>query len=544
MSDLILRQNLSETSVPLNLVLRGVVDYGETEAVAVDVYWRWEDEETMEPQFLAKGVVGQTIAVPFDPKGRDIRLFQVSKTSRSSKSVRSVKEGVQIAVDMEASRLVIGDLAVMTSAEFAAKISDETGTGKLVFATSPVLIAPILGTPNSGLLTNCTGFPAANLSGMASWMPSFLTTPNVTDVRGRTFSANGLTNPGNTYFYAYSFESSASIVSAANFSINNLNAANAGTYGVFGEARQAVDRSGGNGVIFGGKFTAVVAGNCETAYGLWGRLSVDVGKTATEAGAVLFGTTINGSITTFSGLKQELVNAGTVTNFYGTFTRIQNNSGGTITAANALRVSVLNNGNTIPNFKGIAFEGYSGSGAITNNYLIYADTSTASYGSTLKYGIYFLPDMPSHHVGKFGLGSGVTAPTARLQVRDTAAPQVRVERDSGNYLDIAVSSAGVVTFDAVGGSSAFLFGDAVTFTESITLADAKHIITNTANGSIIATSTSQKLGFWERRPSCNQQRVLPQPREQQERQPRYLQTIRLTATQWLRQSKHYETQDY
>ncbi|MBK8468190.1 MAG: hypothetical protein IPL32_20440 [Chloracidobacterium sp.] len=62
------RQNLSETSVPLNLVLRGVVDYGETEAVAVDVYWRWEDEETMEPQFLAKGVVGQTIAVPFDPK--------------------------------------------------------------------------------------------------------------------------------------------------------------------------------------------------------------------------------------------------------------------------------------------------------------------------------------------------------------------------------------------------------------------------------------------------------------------------------------------
>ncbi|MBK8468188.1 MAG: hypothetical protein IPL32_20430 [Chloracidobacterium sp.] len=102
--------------------------------------------------------------------------------------------------------------------------------------------------------------------------------------------------------------------------------------------------------------------------------------------------------------------------------------------------------------------------------------------------------------GSLGWGSGVTAPTARLQVRDTAAPQVRVERDSGNYLDIAVSSAGVVTFDAVGGSSAFLFGDAVTFTESITLADAKHIITNTANGSIIATSTSQKLGFWGKTP--------------------------------------------
>ncbi|MBK8468189.1 MAG: hypothetical protein IPL32_20435 [Chloracidobacterium sp.] len=269
---------------------------------------------------------------------------------------------------MEASRLVIGDLAVMTSAEFAAKISDETGTGKLVFATSPVLIAPILGTPNSGLLTNCTGFPAANLSGMASWMPSFLTTPNVTDVRGRTFSANGLTNPGNTYFYAYSFESSASIVSAANFSINNLNAANAGTYGVFGEARQAVDRSGGNGVIFGGKFTAVVAGNCETAYGLWGRLS-GCRQDSNRSRCCAFRHNDQRKHHDIFRLETRACKR---RNCYKLLRHVHANTkqpGGTITAANALRVSVLNNGNTIPNFKGIAFEGYSGSGAITNNYL-------------------------------------------------------------------------------------------------------------------------------------------------------------------------------
>ena len=79
--------------------------------------------------------------------------------------------------------LSLADLPVMTSAQFATKISDETGTaGKLVFSTSPVLVAPILGTPNSGNLINCTGFPAAALSGMASWMPSFSTkrsTPNI-----------------------------------------------------------------------------------------------------------------------------------------------------------------------------------------------------------------------------------------------------------------------------------------------------------------------------------------------------------------------------
>jgi hypothetical protein len=37
-----------------------------------------------------------------------------------------------------------------------------------VFATSPTLVTPALGTPASGNLTNTTGFPAANLSGTVS----------------------------------------------------------------------------------------------------------------------------------------------------------------------------------------------------------------------------------------------------------------------------------------------------------------------------------------------------------------------------------------
>jgi len=39
-----------------------------------------------------------------------------------------------------------------------------TGTGKLVFDTSPTLVTPALGTPASGTLTNCTGYPAASTS--------------------------------------------------------------------------------------------------------------------------------------------------------------------------------------------------------------------------------------------------------------------------------------------------------------------------------------------------------------------------------------------
>jgi hypothetical protein len=50
-------------------------------------------------------------------------------------------------------------LGTPSSANLAAAVTDETGTGALVFATSPTLVTPILGTPTSGTLTNATGLP-------------------------------------------------------------------------------------------------------------------------------------------------------------------------------------------------------------------------------------------------------------------------------------------------------------------------------------------------------------------------------------------------
>ena len=50
-------------------------------------------------------------------------------------------------------------LTTPTSANLIATVTDETGTGSLVFATSPTLVTPVLGTPASGVLTNCTGSP-------------------------------------------------------------------------------------------------------------------------------------------------------------------------------------------------------------------------------------------------------------------------------------------------------------------------------------------------------------------------------------------------
>jgi hypothetical protein len=52
-------------------------------------------------------------------------------------------------------------LGSFTSANLAAALTDETGTGANVFANTPTLIAPLLGTPTSGVLTLCTGLPLA-----------------------------------------------------------------------------------------------------------------------------------------------------------------------------------------------------------------------------------------------------------------------------------------------------------------------------------------------------------------------------------------------
>ncbi len=57
----------------------------------------------------------------------------------------------------------LSQFAATTSLQLKNTISDETGSGALVFATSPTLVTPALGTPASGTLTNCTGLPLSGV---------------------------------------------------------------------------------------------------------------------------------------------------------------------------------------------------------------------------------------------------------------------------------------------------------------------------------------------------------------------------------------------
>jgi hypothetical protein len=70
-------------------------------------------------------------------------------------------------------------LGSFSSANLLAALTDETGTGSAVFATSPTLVTPILGTPTSGTLTNATGLPiSTGVSGLGTGVATFLATPS------------------------------------------------------------------------------------------------------------------------------------------------------------------------------------------------------------------------------------------------------------------------------------------------------------------------------------------------------------------------------
>lgn len=86
-------------------------------------------------------------------------------------------------------------LATPTSNTLAAIISDETGSGSLVFSNTPTLVTPVLGTPTSGTLTNCTGLPVASgISGLGTGVATALAV-NVGSVGAPVVNGGALGTP-------------------------------------------------------------------------------------------------------------------------------------------------------------------------------------------------------------------------------------------------------------------------------------------------------------------------------------------------------------
>jgi len=83
-------------------------------------------------------------------------------------------------------------LGSFTSSQLAGALTDETGSGSAVFATSPTLVTPILGTPTSATLTNATGLPiSTGVSGLGTGVATFLATPSSANLRSALTDETG-----------------------------------------------------------------------------------------------------------------------------------------------------------------------------------------------------------------------------------------------------------------------------------------------------------------------------------------------------------------
>ena len=94
-------------------------------------------------------------------------------------------------------------LATPSSANLAAAVTGATGSGALVFATSPTLVTPVLGTPASGVITNLTGtcsactasaVPVTGITGLGTGVATFLATPSSANLASALTTKTGTGN--------------------------------------------------------------------------------------------------------------------------------------------------------------------------------------------------------------------------------------------------------------------------------------------------------------------------------------------------------------
>jgi hypothetical protein len=122
-------------------------------AGATDVEWTTDGAGTVTSVDVSGGTTGLTTSGGPVTSSGTITLAGTLAVANGGTGITSLGSGVATF------------LGTPSSANLAAAVTDETGTGALVFANSPTLVTPALGTPASGVVTNLTGTASINING-------------------------------------------------------------------------------------------------------------------------------------------------------------------------------------------------------------------------------------------------------------------------------------------------------------------------------------------------------------------------------------------
>ena len=188
----------------------------------------------------------------------------------------------------------------ITSSQIATSVSDETGTGNLVFSDSPVLVTPNIGTPSFGNLTSATGLPiSTGVSGLGTGVATFLATPSsanlisaLTDETGTGLAVFNTSPDINT-----SITTSSATFNLINTNVTTLNFAGSATTLAIGSTSGNTTLNGN--VVVGGSLTVNGANTIINANTLvvadkniqMANLGVQTNTTADGGGILLHGAT-------------------------------------------------------------------------------------------------------------------------------------------------------------------------------------------------------------------------------------------------------------
>lgn len=157
---------LSQTTLGASVVASSLTSVGTITSGA------WQGT-VIEPTYGGTGVNNGNSTITLGGNLSTIGAFSLNLSTTANTTLTLPAAGT---VTVREDKLSV--FAATTSAELAGVITDNTGTGALVFASSPTLVSPALGTPTSADLTNATNLPVSSgISGLATGVATFLATP-------------------------------------------------------------------------------------------------------------------------------------------------------------------------------------------------------------------------------------------------------------------------------------------------------------------------------------------------------------------------------